>query len=109
MLRYAALAVYFATLAIPCSAQQVGSDDSTVEDGSLVTSSDVQTCPYRFVQPVTINVTEDYGADRCTVRQGAEVLGVCGKCATVAGETLGSQALEQNVRWTPGFRRIGCR
>ena len=47
----------------PAVAQQVGSDDSTFRDGILVTSSDVQTCPYRFVQPVSANVTEDYGAD----------------------------------------------
>ena len=63
MLRQAALATCLVAFAMPCSAQQVGSDDSTFEDGILVTSSDVQTCPYRFVQPVTINVTEDFGAD----------------------------------------------
>lgn len=44
-------------------AQQVGSDDSAFEDGILTTSSDVTTCPYRLIQPVTINVTEDYHAD----------------------------------------------
>jgi uncharacterized protein YbjQ (UPF0145 family) len=63
MLRNAAIAVSVAVLAFPASAQQIGSDDSTFEDGILVTSSDVQSCPYRFVQPVTVNVTEDYGAD----------------------------------------------
>ena len=63
MLRHTVLAVSLAVSVLPASAQQVGSDDSTFEDGILVTSSDVQTCPYRFVQPVTINVTEDYGAD----------------------------------------------
>lgn len=45
------------------NAQQVGSDDSTFDNGILVTSSDVTTCPYRLVQPVTVSVTEDYGAD----------------------------------------------
>ena len=47
----------------PLLAQQIGSDDFTFVDGILVTSQDVQTCPYRLVQPVTANVTEDYGAD----------------------------------------------
>ena len=45
------------------NAQQVGNDDATFDRGILVTSSDVQTCPYRLVQPVTVNVTEDYNAD----------------------------------------------
>lgn len=45
------------------SAQQVGSDDFTFENGILVTSADVTTCPYRLVQPVTVSVTEDYGED----------------------------------------------
>ena len=63
MLRRAAIAALIMGLAFPASAQQIGSDDSTFEDGILVTSSDVQSCPYRFVQPVTINVTEDYGTD----------------------------------------------
>lgn len=63
MQRHAVLTIMFAALAMPAAAQQVGSDDSTFEDGILVTSSDVQTCPYRFLQPVTINVTEDYGAN----------------------------------------------
>lgn len=43
--------------------QQVGSDDSTIADGILVTSSDVVTCPYRLVQPVTVSVTTDYGGN----------------------------------------------
>lgn len=47
----------------PASAQQVGSDDTTFDNGILVTSSDVTTCPYRLVQPVTVSATEDYGAD----------------------------------------------
>lgn len=50
-------------LAVPCAAQEVGSDDYTYEEGILVTSSDVTTCPYRVVQPITASVTEDYGAD----------------------------------------------
>jgi uncharacterized protein YbjQ (UPF0145 family) len=60
------VAPYLATIlmfASAGSAQQVGSDDSTFESGILVTGSDVTSCPYRLVQPVTINVTEDYGAD----------------------------------------------
>src|SRR5690349_11277187 len=52
-----------AAIASASSAQQVGSDDSTFDNGILVTSSDVTTCPYRFVEPVTINITEDYNAD----------------------------------------------
>jgi len=47
----------------PLAAQQVGTDDFAFADGILTTSSDVSTCPYRLVQPVTINVTEDYNAD----------------------------------------------
>ncbi len=50
-------------LTLPANAQQVGSDDATFADGILVTSGDVSTCPYRLVQPVTISMTEDYGAD----------------------------------------------
>lgn len=53
----------FSTSVIPCSAQQVASVDSTYENGVLVTSADVLTCPYSLIQPVTVNVTEDYGAD----------------------------------------------
>ena len=62
----ARVAYCFATILALSSAtlaQQVGSDDSTFENGILVTSSDVTTCPYRLVQPVTVSVTEDYGAD----------------------------------------------
>jgi uncharacterized protein YbjQ (UPF0145 family) len=44
-------------------AQQVGNDDFTFENGVLVTSADVTTCPYRVVAPVSANVTEDYNAD----------------------------------------------
>ena len=44
-------------------AQQVRSDDSTFANGILVTSSDVTTCPYRLLQPITVNITEDYNAD----------------------------------------------
>ncbi|MCW2763363.1 MAG: hypothetical protein JWR85_3564 [Marmoricola sp.] len=50
-------------IAVPISAQEVGSDDYTYEAGVLVTASDVTTCPYRVVGPITIGVTEDYGAD----------------------------------------------
>ena len=55
-------ATSFIFFSAPAVAQQVGSDDSTFRDGILVTSSDVQTCPYHFIQPVFANVTEDYGA-----------------------------------------------
>jgi hypothetical protein len=57
---------YFAAMLVVAGvawAQQVGSDDSTFDNGILVTSADVTTCPYRLIQPVTISITEDYGAD----------------------------------------------
>jgi hypothetical protein len=57
------MVIAFFTITTPCSAQQVANEDSTYENGLLVTSADVLTCPYSLVQPVTINVTEDYGAD----------------------------------------------
>lgn len=63
MIRILALAGLILLTTAPCDAQQVGSDDSTFADGILVTSSDVLTCPYRFVQPVIANVTEDYGGN----------------------------------------------
>lgn len=50
-------------LATPTSAQQVGTDDYTFEANVLVTGSDVTSCPYRFVEAITIGVTEDYGKD----------------------------------------------
>ena len=50
-------------LATPISAQEVGSDDYTFEANVLVTANDVTSCPYRFVEAITIGVTEDYGAD----------------------------------------------
>lgn len=56
------LIVAFA-FAVPSAAQEVGSDDSSIVDNILVTSSDVTTCPYKFAQAVTVSVTEDYGAD----------------------------------------------
>lgn len=57
------LAIIGLALAAPYVAQQVGNDDYTFEDNILVTAGDVTTCPYRVVQPVTVSVTEDYGAD----------------------------------------------
>ena len=63
MFRVAAFFFFAMVLLSPLQAQQVGNDDYTFEDNVLVTSADVPTCPYRFVQPVTANVTEDYGAD----------------------------------------------
>ena len=43
--------------------QEVGSEDYTFEANILVTGNDVTSCPYRFVEAITIGVTEDYGAD----------------------------------------------
>lgn len=63
MKRVALCTIAASLLAAPCGAQEVGSDDFTFEDGILVTASDVTTCAYRVVQPVTASVTEDYGAD----------------------------------------------
>lgn len=59
-LSVAVLAIF---LAAPAISQEVGSDDATFAGGVLVTSSDVTTCPYKFVQAVSVNVTEDYNAD----------------------------------------------
>jgi uncharacterized protein YbjQ (UPF0145 family) len=50
-------------LTFPSFAQEVGNDDATFDGGIMVTSADVRTCPYRVVQPVSVNVTEDYNAD----------------------------------------------
>lgn len=61
MRRWALAALLFASSI--ANAQQVGTEDSTFADGILVTSSDVLTCPYKFVQPVTVSITEDWGAD----------------------------------------------
>lgn len=61
-MRFLALAVLL-VLPSPLVAQEIGSDDYTFESGVLVTASDVTACPYRVVQPVTVGVTEDYGAD----------------------------------------------
>ena len=63
MIRAPLVAFVALTLAVPCLAQEVGSDDYTFDAGILVTASDVTSCPYRVVQPVTVSVTEDYGAD----------------------------------------------
>jgi hypothetical protein len=51
------------SLAASVSAQQVGTDDYTFEANVLVTGNDVTSCPYRFVEAITIGVTEDYGKD----------------------------------------------
>ena len=56
-------ALSVASLTVQATAQMVGNDDSTFADGILVTSADVTTCPYRMVEPVSVAVTEDYGAD----------------------------------------------
>jgi uncharacterized protein YbjQ (UPF0145 family) len=48
-------------VASPAAAQQVGTMDSTYEDGILVTSSDVTTCPYVLIRPIDTASTEDYG------------------------------------------------
>ena len=63
MVRNTVLAAAFAVGAAPGFAQQVGSDDSTFVDGILVTSADVEACPYRLVEAVTVNATEDYNTD----------------------------------------------
>jgi uncharacterized protein YbjQ (UPF0145 family) len=63
MIRTAAFALTLSLSATPCLAQEVGNEDFTMENGVLVTSSDVLTCPYRLIQTVSVNVTEDYGAD----------------------------------------------
>jgi|GEM_PF-3618442 len=64
MIKLGSLAgLVFLTSGSPCLAQQVANDDSTYADGVLVTSADVLTCPYALIQPITTNVTEDYGAD----------------------------------------------
>lgn len=51
------------SLSVPISAQEVGSEDYTFEANMLVTGNDVTSCPYRFVEAITIGVTEDYNAD----------------------------------------------
>ena len=48
------------SLAAPATAQQVGNEDSTYEDGILVTAEDVTTCPYHFIGPVYISSGEDW-------------------------------------------------
>jgi uncharacterized protein YbjQ (UPF0145 family) len=63
MIRTAAFALTISLSVTPCLAQEVGNEDYTMEKGVLVTSADVLTCPYRLVQIVSANVTEDYGAD----------------------------------------------
>lgn len=63
MIRRTAISAVLIAAASPVIAQQVGVSDSTFSDGILVTSADVLTCPYRLVQPITVNVTEDYNAD----------------------------------------------
>ena len=75
----------------PAIAQQVGSEDSTFRDNILVTSSDVQTCPYKLVQPVSANVTEDYGADTrekifSKLRDKARLLGADAVVLVVKGK-----------------------
>ena len=62
MRRFLIASVLIAGVA-PALAQQVGTADFTFADGILVTSADVPNCPYRLVQPISVNVTEDYGAD----------------------------------------------
>ena len=64
MMLRSVLAMAFIVGATPSAAQQIGTTDYTFFDGILVTSADIPTCPYRLVQPITVNVTEDYNADR---------------------------------------------
>lgn len=63
MFRRVAIVTALIAVAAPVVAQQIGTADSTYSDGILVTSADVLTCPYRLIQPITVNVTEDYNAD----------------------------------------------
>ncbi len=49
-----------ALLSSPAAAQQVGNDDSTYVDSILVTTDDVNTCPYRLVGMVTVASGEDF-------------------------------------------------
>jgi len=66
MMRRTFLAAGFASAVLsagsPLQAQMVGSDDYTYAAGILVSATDVQTCPYKIVQPVTVAVTEDWSA-----------------------------------------------
>ena len=78
--------------AIPATAQQVGTDDATFTDGMMVSSEDVLTCPYRLVQPITVSVTEDYGADTREkifgkLRAKAKKLGADAVVLVVKGDT----------------------
>lgn len=63
MIRHAAITIALVVIAAPVAAQQVGNYDFTYADGILVTSADIVTCPYHFIQPITVNVTTDYNAD----------------------------------------------
>lgn len=78
---------------IPANAQQVEYDDATLADGVLVTSGDVLNCPYRFLQPVKVNATEDYGMgkDRAKIfakfRKVAKKIGADAVVLVAAGET----------------------
>lgn len=47
-------------VASPVTAQQVGNEDSTYEDGILVTGEDVTTCPYHLIGPVYVSSGEDW-------------------------------------------------
>lgn len=44
----------------PALAQQVGDDSASYAQGVFVTAQDVANCPYRLVQVIRVNVTEDY-------------------------------------------------
>ncbi|MCT2559234.1 hypothetical protein N0B51_09580 [Tsuneonella sp. YG55] len=71
----------------------MGYEDATLVDGVLVTSGDVLNCPYRFIQPVKVNATEDYGMgkDRAKIfakfRKEAKKLGADAVLMVTAGET----------------------
>ncbi|MDB5691073.1 MAG: hypothetical protein JWO81_136 [Alphaproteobacteria bacterium] len=62
-MRRIALLLALVGAATAAASQQVDSGDSTFVDGILVTSSDVTTCPYHFVQPVSVSVTTDWGGN----------------------------------------------
>lgn len=49
-----------AMIAAPATAQQVADDSSSYAQGVFITSQDVTSCPYRLVQVIRVNATEDY-------------------------------------------------
>jgi hypothetical protein len=86
------VAVALGSVSTPCLAQQVASDDVTYEDGILVTGADVLSCFYRLIEPITVSVTEDYGADSRhkifgKLRDMAKILGMDALVLVAKGKT----------------------